>query len=202
MRQLRRRSARSGQQLAAAIRAPALEPGIRAGRTEGALERADPSQPRVRWQVPIAAFATGAQFKQWPSPLQDSRLASCGHDSPGGGRGKGRAGIAIRDPTWFPAALSSSSRGRWAAGLRSGSEAPRSFSVLNSVSIWDSGGGGGIRPEARKSSAQPNGLPPPGLRPFLAFAVLDIRKASSSAARTRIPRMAGALFTRSTRRPR
>lgn len=47
--------------------------------------------------------------------------------------------------------------------LRNGSDPSRSFSPFSSTSIWDSGAGGGIRPEKRNTSASPTS-PAPGIR--------------------------------------
>src|SRR5258708_36696221 len=58
-----RRPARSRYQLAAAVRAPALEDGCRARAAEGALERADERLVRLRRKVPVAAFAVGPQLE-------------------------------------------------------------------------------------------------------------------------------------------
>ena len=80
------------------------------------------------------------------------------------------------------------------SGSRNGSDEPRSFSVLASASICVSGGGGGIRPEARNSKAQPNWLPPADPRFF--FAPPIIRRARRTTTKNRIPRKTGTLLIR------
>jgi hypothetical protein len=55
---------RALQQLAAAIRADALQLGTVAGTAEGALERADDRTWRISCQVCITAFAIGAHLER------------------------------------------------------------------------------------------------------------------------------------------
>ncbi|CAN0623309.1 protein of unknown function [Burkholderia multivorans] len=56
-------AARARDQLAAAVRAAALQHVVRARRAERAFERADPRVAGIGRQILVAAFTTGAQFE-------------------------------------------------------------------------------------------------------------------------------------------
>jgi hypothetical protein len=73
-RKLRRRPDRPPQQLAAAIRAAALQNAFGARAAEGAFERANHRVTRIRRQIDVAAFAARLQQKHFSLPIVDDRF--------------------------------------------------------------------------------------------------------------------------------
>ncbi len=59
------RSDRAANQLAAAVRADAMQPVVDAVSAECALVRANPSVESVRWEVAVAALATGPKRQHY-----------------------------------------------------------------------------------------------------------------------------------------
>src|ERR1043165_8996492 len=76
LRELLGRPHRTAHQLAAAIRAAALQPAFGAGAAEGALEGADHRLARLRRKVAVAAFAVGTQREHPQPPLIAALIAS------------------------------------------------------------------------------------------------------------------------------